>query len=289
MVKHFFSTAFISSVLVSLTMSPLSLKPHETFAAVVEAEPAEEVLAVDDDGVVSFEEFSDVVDERYRHAEFIGMNDDGEYCYRIDVSDLELPEDTAVQYMHSFTFEHWYGAKELRRSMTEFFVYSNDGVATTMEVHAKRSLEDALRREERIIGDTQGYVEQASLIVDEATRARYLAGVVCSLLEYDHAYYVRDAYDASISGEGVCRAYAELYHELCVRSGLDCVCIYGDARLDDGSVEKHAWNKVKVDGTWLCVDTTWADSDLSRDWVLRSEDWFYEVGHVADDGAYLEA
>jgi transglutaminase/protease-like cytokinesis protein 3 len=38
--------------------------------------------------------------------------------------------------------------------------------------------------------------------------------------------------------------------------GIECVSVHGSA-YDDR--EEHAWNMVKLDGGWYCVDVTWDD------------------------------
>ena len=52
--------------------------------------------------------------------------------------------------------------------------------------------------------------------------------------------------------KGVCFNYSLLFKELCCAFGLDCYYIGGTA--GGGS---HAWNLVKVDGTYYQADTTW--------------------------------
>ena len=62
-----------------------------------------------------------------------------------------------------------------------------------------------------------------------------------------------------------CRGYANLFGELCRRSGLDCVTIQGHARgvgfhpfgPEAPAEPNHAWNAVRVGGRWRLVDATW--------------------------------
>lgn len=51
----------------------------------------------------------------------------------------------------------------------------------------------------------------------------------------------------------ICHQYADLYMEMCVRSGIPCEDVSGTA---GGG---HSWNRVYVDGQWHYVDVTWDD------------------------------
>ncbi len=61
---------------------------------------------------------------------------------------------------------------------------------------------------------------------------------------------------------GVCDDIAELYQRMALMAGLDSVVITGYA--GNGVTDRnkgdfrHAWNAVKIDGTWEFVDPTWA-------------------------------
>ena len=73
-----------------------------------------------------------------------------------------------------------------------------------------------------------------------------------------HAHYSDKYHDAEgilLHGEGVCEAYARAYKML-----LDWVGIpneYVSGQVDTG--EGHAWNRVKIDGSWYHIDCTWDD------------------------------
>ncbi|MBW3088084.1 hypothetical protein KIH77_04955 [Bifidobacterium sp. 82T24] len=58
----------------------------------------------------------------------------------------------------------------------------------------------------------------------------------------------------------VCAGYAKAYKLLADKAKLDTVYVTGT--VNTGTTNGgHAWNKVKVDGQWLVVDSTWNDSD----------------------------
>lgn len=53
----------------------------------------------------------------------------------------------------------------------------------------------------------------------------------------------------------VCEAYAQAFKDLCDKFQIECIYVSGKTIEGVG----HAWNKVKIDGTWYNVDCTWDD------------------------------
>ena len=69
---------------------------------------------------------------------------------------------------------------------------------------------------------------------------------------YSHVAFLTD-------GFGVCQAYALMTGELLERLDMDVHYVLGYITHEDGTVEQHAWNLVKMDGKWINIDTTWSD------------------------------
>ncbi|HEU4409758.1 MAG TPA: transglutaminase domain-containing protein [Polyangiaceae bacterium] len=59
--------------------------------------------------------------------------------------------------------------------------------------------------------------------------------------------------------KGVCEGYARLFAELGRVAGLEVAYVVGDARGVGGDLSGlgHAWNAVRLGGTWRLVDVTW--------------------------------
>jgi hypothetical protein len=60
-------------------------------------------------------------------------------------------------------------------------------------------------------------------------------------------------------GLGVCQGYALLFEMMSEFAGLECIFVGGEATNSSGQTGGHAWNQVKVDGVWYCIDTVWDD------------------------------
>ncbi|OJU42507.1 MAG: hypothetical protein BGN97_09200 [Microbacterium sp. 69-10] len=71
-------------------------------------------------------------------------------------------------------------------------------------------------------------------------------------------------------GTVVCGGYAITYAALMNQAGVETVVVTGDV-LSGG---RHAWNKVKVDGAWLSVDTTWNDGPAGNRYLLIKDSQF---------------
>lgn len=87
---------------------------------------------------------------------------------------------------------------------------------------------------------------------------------------YDYNNYIKgtlpdesfEEYGCLVSGKAVCEGYSEAMKLLCDLSGIECLIVTGKSL---GSVEdNHAWNIVKIDGSYYHVDVT-NDDPVSRD------------------------
>ena len=67
------------------------------------------------------------------------------------------------------------------------------------------------------------------------------------------------AYAALIDKTAVCQGYANLLYRMLLTAGVDCRIITGTGVTSSGS-EAHAWNIVKLGGSWYNVDATWDSS-----------------------------
>ena len=79
-------------------------------------------------------------------------------------------------------------------------------------------------------------------------------------IDYDQTYTNYYLEETLRDRTGVCQGYAEAFNSMAKWAGLECVFIGGFA--DNGSGDGyvgHAWNRVKIDGSWYNVDTTWDD------------------------------
>lgn len=68
-------------------------------------------------------------------------------------------------------------------------------------------------------------------------------------------------YGMLVGGYGICLGYAATFQLLMDLSGVECITVVGAS---SWSEEDHAWNMVKLEGEWYCVDPTWDDPILTN-------------------------
>ena len=92
-------------------------------------------------------------------------------------------------------------------------------------------------------------------------------------------------------GMGVCSSYAS---NMCLLLGMvdiECIFVTGIGQNKSGLSELHAWNKVKIDGAWYNIDTTWDDPTPDRAGVVSYAyfcltDKALSVNHTWDNSLY---
>jgi len=126
-----------------------------------------------------------------------------------------------------------------------------------------------------------------------------------SNFNYNELYDERDARTLS-KRKGVCEDYAALFYSMCKEVGVTCVVITGYGAYDvkaaismnsDGVLNlTHAWDAVKINGTWRLVDPTWSsgycDENVTKFTKAFTYSWFmvspkdFLVSHLPDDSEW---
>ncbi len=70
---------------------------------------------------------------------------------------------------------------------------------------------------------------------------------------------IYNIYGALINNEAVCEGYAKAFKYIMDKLNIPCLIACGVGLNSKGQTESHAWNYVRVYGTWYAVDTTWDD------------------------------
>jgi len=101
-------------------------------------------------------------------------------------------------------------------------------------------------------------------------------GIPSTSEEYNKFYSYSEFYleGVFLNNIAVCNGYAKAMSLMCGIEGIECYKIKGGAGKNDdtkSSYPQHAWNKIKIDGKWYVVDTTWANERYSLDEVNTYE------------------
>ncbi len=126
----------------------------------------------------------------------------------------------------------------------------------------------------------------AARVTDQKRLAKALHDYVVLRMTYDEATFQlrgedrytkrpsQKAEDVFVARTAVCEGYARLLVALGEAAGIETAYITGyvrtsERRIDDSASEEavksvlegylHAWNAMKIDGTWVFVDATWDD------------------------------
>lgn len=63
-------------------------------------------------------------------------------------------------------------------------------------------------------------------------------------------------YGALVNGRAVCSGYSSAFQLFMDLIGVECITVEGEG---NPTREEHAWNMVRLEGDWYCVDVTWDD------------------------------
>lgn len=77
-------------------------------------------------------------------------------------------------------------------------------------------------------------------------------------IDYDYSYSNYDVASTLKTRKAVCQGYALTFEMMAEMAGLEAAFIGGTANNGSG-YQSHAWNRVKVNGTWYNLDATWDD------------------------------
>lgn len=107
-------------------------------------------------------------------------------------------------------------------------------------------------------------------------------------VNYDQSHYTKRGaprssytpYGPLIEGKGVCLGYASAFQLLMDMARVECITVTGAAF---GNRENHAWNMVRLNGAWYCVDATWDHINVDRDYSPEQLRPMYSYFNVTSD------
>ncbi|MGN0637332.1 MAG: DUF4214 domain-containing protein [Huintestinicola sp.] len=99
---------------------------------------------------------------------------------------------------------------------------------------------------------TNSWLSTVNNISGPIAKEKWIAEKLCATITYTYDTYDQTLIGALYTNKCVCNGYAMAMNYLCNAAGIECVTIVSAT---------HAWNCVKLYGTWYEVDVTWMDRD----------------------------
>lgn len=147
-------------------------------------------------------------------------------------------------------------------SHDDYTAYILDSYLYTIRSWGNRStikLEARYRETKEQTAEVDHKVKQTLAVIltesmNDHQKVKAIHDWIVSHLEYDQSLSKYTAYEALTTGRAVCQGYSLLALRMLQEAGV--TTIIAEGTVDTGD---HAWNMVKLDGSWYHLDMTWDD------------------------------
>ncbi len=144
-------------------------------------------------------------------------------------------------------------------SYMKYYRFGKSSEISAVEFSGQYSMdrESALQRREEIREAADRILSGIGPEAGEYEKVKYVYETL--VLETDYELNAPDSqniYSVFVNHRSVCQGYAKATQYLLNRLGVECALVLGTVNGNEG----HAWNLVRIDGSYYYVDTTWGDA-----------------------------
>ena len=137
-------------------------------------------------------------------------------------------------------------------SLSYSYNYSN--VVTSVTVNFNGTANDLSGSQQRFESAIAPLLSTARTLSNDIDKVKLVHDYLTNTIDYTSgSQYNQSAYSAIVNGKTVCAGYAHAFQYCMQKLGIPAAYIVGYAG------EAHAWNILKLDGEYYCMDVTWDD------------------------------
>ncbi|MCR5649982.1 MAG: hypothetical protein K6F86_02235 [Lachnospiraceae bacterium] len=119
---------------------------------------------------------------------------------------------------------------------------------------------EILEKEDYIDSYVNKFITGMPDLPNEYSKAKYIFDYLVENTEYDiETENNQNICSVFVDNKSVCQGYAMAAKYLADELGIFCTIVYGEA-----GGENHAWNLMRLDGTYCHVDITWGDTSYKN-------------------------
>lgn len=149
---------------------------------------------------------------------------------------------------------------EIHHLSGDYGLYTDsNGYVTGLEMNYSRS-KDQGDNELKTLNEEISQICEKTLLLSDYDKVKYFHDRIAGKCNYStNGNNIYSAYGCLIENVAVCEGYSKAFALLCNKSGIPCINIMGEASDENGKLQSHMWNMVKLDSKWYHIDVTWDD------------------------------
>lgn len=137
------------------------------------------------------------------------------------------------------------------------YMRNGEVVAISFSGAYQLSKEEALQKKKEIQQAVKEVLRGISPNASAYEKVKYVFETIIRNTDYDlNAPDNQNVYSVFVGKSSVCQGYAKATQYLLNQLGIECTLVQGTVENGEG----HAWNLVRVDGSYYYIDTTWGDA-----------------------------